>query len=209
MAGKFIVFEGIDGSGTTTQAMMLHDYLLSMSQKALLTSEPSPGIVGNMIREIHTKRIFISNDILTREKFLSHLFGADRFDHLYNDVNGIMRQLELGYYVISTRYFLSSLAYHVFKDEDYEFVHSINGDFPLPDYTFFLDCAVASAIKRITISRLPDINEERENLERVAKNYRRAVAEYNGAISCIDASGEPVDINSRIISILQGKGIIP
>ncbi|MDR2485125.1 MAG: dTMP kinase [Treponema sp.] len=208
MAGKFIVFEGVDGSGTTTQAMVLHDYLLSKSHKALLTSEPSPGPIGNMIREIHTKRISISDNQDIREELLSYLFAADRCDHLYNDINGITKQVAAGYYVISTRYFLSSFAYHVIKDEDYESIHRLNKHFPRPDYTFFLDCPVECALKRITSARLPDINEEKSNLQRVAKNYHYAISKYNGAISLIDATQEPSKISSQIVSVLVNKGIL-
>jgi dTMP kinase len=208
MAGKFIVFEGIDGSGTTTQAMALHDFLLSRSQKALLTSEPSPGPIGNMIREIHTKRIVLSDDRAVREELLSYLFAADRCDHLYNSVNGIIKQVADGYYVLSTRYFLSSLAYHVFNDEDYAAIYRLNEHFPLPDYTFFLDCPVDRALKRISLGRLPDINEEKTNLERVAKNYQRALVNYKGALSIVDATREWNDITGQIISILREKEIL-
>jgi len=208
MAGKFIVFEGIDGSGTTTQAMMLHNFLLSKSKKALVTSEPSAGILGCVIRLTHAERITSTENKHYRERLLSYLFAADRADHLYNDKNGILNQLKLDYFVISTRYYLSSLAYHVFTEEDYEFVYLLNKDFPLPDYTFFLACPVECSLKRITTSRLPDINEEKTNLIRVSKNYEYAISRYNGKISQIDGTRNPKEINEEIISVLQNKGII-
>jgi len=208
MAGKFIVFEGIDGSGTTTQAMLLHDYLLSESKKTLLTSEPSPGPVGCLIRLTHTKRITSTADRHSRERYLSCLFAADRDDHLYNDENGILKQIESDYFVISTRYFLSSFAYHVFTEDDYDFIYSLNKDFPLPDYTFFLTCPVEHSLERIASSRLPDINEEKTNLLRVLKNYENAISRYKGKISRIDGTGRPNEINAEIISVLQSNGII-
>jgi dTMP kinase len=166
--------------------------------------------MGNMIREIHTNRILLSKDRNVREAILADLFCADRRDHLYNDVNGILGKLSEGYCVISTRYFLSSLAYHVFKDEDYESVYSKNKDFLLPDYTLFLDCPIEQSLKRIASARLPDINEEKSNLERVAKNYQRAIEDYRkrGAISVINASREPAAIGAEIIALLRNKGII-
>jgi len=208
MAGKFIVFEGIDGSGTTTQAMMLHNFLLSDSKKALITSEPSAGPVGCLIRLTHTKRITSTENRHSRERYLSRLFAADRDDHLYNDENGILKQIASDYFVISTRYYLSSFAYHVFSEDDYEFVYWLNKDFPLPDYTFFLACPIECSLERITSSRLPDINEEKTNLLRVSKNYEYAISRYNGKISQIDATQKPKEINAEIISILQNKGII-
>jgi dTMP kinase len=208
MAGKFIVFEGIDGSGTTTQSMMLHDFLLSESKKALLTSEPSSGPVGCLIRLTHTKRITSTENRYSRERYLARLFAADRDDHLHNDETGILKQIALDYFVISTRYFLSSYAYHVFKEDDYEFVHSLNKDFPLPDYTFFLSCPTECSLGRIMSSRLPDINEDKTNLLRVSQNYEYAISRYKGEISRIDGTQKPKDIHTEIISILKDKGII-
>ncbi|MDR3276713.1 MAG: dTMP kinase [Treponema sp.] len=208
MTGRFIVFEGIDGSGTTTQAMMLHGFLLSKSKKALITSEPSSGPVGCLIRLTHTKRISSTGDRHSRERYLSRLFAADRDDHLYNDENGILKQIESGYYVLSTRYYLSSFAYHVFEERDYEFVDQINKDFPPPDYTFYLDCSIECSLKRITSSRLPDINEEKTNLLRVKRNYEYAIPRYKGKISIINADRKPQDIHREIVSILQNAGLI-
>jgi len=208
MAGKFIVFEGIDGSGTTTQAMMLHDYLLSKSKKPLITSEPSAGPVGCLIRLTHTKRITSTENKHYRERYLSRLFAADRDDHLYNDENGILKQIALDYFVISTRYYLSSLAYHVFTEDDYKFVYSLNKDFPPPDYTFFLDCPIECSLNRITSSRLPDINEEKANLTMVLNNYEYAISRYEGKISRIDGTKKTNEINIEIIKILENNGII-
>jgi dTMP kinase len=208
MAGKFIVFEGIDGSGTSTQAKMLQDFLLSESRKTLLTCEPSSGPVGCLIRLTHTKRITSTENIHNRERYLSRLFAADRDDHLYNDENGILKQIALDYYVISTRYYLSSFAYHVFKEDDYEFIHWLNKDFPLPDYTFYLSCPIECSLERIMLSRVPDINEEKTNLIRASQNYEYAISKYEGKISRIDATKKPKDINAEVVSILQNGGII-
>jgi dTMP kinase len=209
--GKFIVFEGIDGSGSSTQAQMLHEFLLSKAKKALATSEPSPGPIGNMIREIHTGRIFISDDRDKREKVLALLFAADRADHLENDRNGIIKQVKEGYYVVSTRYFLSSLAYHTLAKEDFESVYNLNKSFPPPDYTFYLDCPVECALQRIVSTRLPDINEEESNLRRVAENYKYAIDKYAkliGPVSIIDSSRDPSVVREDVISKLSEKGII-
>jgi dTMP kinase len=208
MAGKFIVFEGLDGSGTTTQAMMLHNFLLSESKKALITSEPSPGPVGCLIRLIHTKRITSTENRYDRERLLARLFAADRDDHLHSDVNGILKQLASGYFVLSTRYYLSSFAYHVFEEEDYNFIHLLNKDFPLADYTFFLSCPIECSLERMASSRLPDLNEDKTNLLRVSKNYEYAISKYNGEISLIDGTRKPEEINAEIISILKDKGIV-
>jgi dTMP kinase len=205
MSGKFIVFEGIDGSGSSTQAKLLYDFLLSKSYKAILTAEPSIGPIGNLIREIHTMRVTISGDRPTREKLLSYLFAADRHDHLYNSINGIIKQINDGYYVISTRYFLSSFAYHVITEKDYETISFLNKDFPLPDYTFYLDCPVEHSLKRISSARVPDLNEEESNLKRVTKNYHDAISKYKGELFMIDARRAQNEISAEIIGILTDK----
>jgi dTMP kinase len=207
MAGKFIVFEGIDGSGSSTQAKLLYEHLLSKSQKVILTEEPSIGPIGNLIRQIHTMRVTVSDDRSVREKLLSYLFAADRHDHLYNSVNGIIKQINDGFSVISTRYFLSSFAYHVFDDTDYQAIHFLNKDFPLPDYTFYLDCPVESSLKRISSSRVPDLNEEESNLKRVTGNYHDAISNYKGKIIMLDATLEQSAISAQIINILSAEGL--
>jgi dTMP kinase len=208
LLGKFIVFEGIDGSGSSTQARLLYDYLILNSKKTILTSEPSVGPIGNLIREIHTLRVNISDDRDIREKLLSYLFAADRYDHLYNSINGILTKLNEGYYVISTRYFLSSFAYHVVKEDDYESIHLLNEKFPLPDHTFYLDCPVRCSLDRISSSRMPDLNEEESNLNRVSKNYAKAISEYKGILSIIDGTLNPKIIHNQILDLLTKKGIL-
>jgi dTMP kinase len=203
-----IVFEGIDGSGSSTLATLLYEYLLSQNKKVLLTAEPSAGPIGNMIREIHTKRILVTDDRKTREKLLSYLFAADRCDHLYNDANGIMKAIAAGYYVISTRYFLSSFAYHVFSRDDYDYIAKLNEDFPNADLTFYLDCPVEHSLKRISGARVPDINEEESNLNRAATNYKSAISKYTGAVAILDATREQSAIAGEVVSILKGKGML-
>jgi dTMP kinase len=207
-AGKFIVFEGIDGSGSTTQAKLLHEYLLSCSQKSILTAEPSPGPIGNTIREIQTRRVSVSRDQKVRERLLMYLFAADRYDHLYNEANGILKLLENGFYVISTRYILSSFAYQVLNDDDYETVRLLNEPFPLPDWTVFLDCPVEHSLKRITVSRRPDLNEEETNLRRVAANFRAALTRYSGAYSIVDAVRDPAGVSAAVIAALTENNIL-
>ena len=116
--GKFIVFEGIDGSGTTTQAELLKNYLLDNSLGAITTTEPSSGPIGNLIREGFKKRvIFVAEEKLFDEQ-MAYLFAADRHDHIYNEVDGIKTLNIKGITTISTRYFFSSLVYHVNNEKN-------------------------------------------------------------------------------------------
>lgn len=187
--GLFIVFEGIDASGTTTQASLLHHAMISDGYKAKLTAEPTSGPIGHLIREIHTHRMFISHDKEIVSELIHHLFVADRRDHLYNEVDGILLNLNKGVTVISTRYFLSSLAYGSYTSEGFEKIAATYKDFPLPDITFYLSNLVTTSMRRIKMQgRSPDFNETEENLMRVSINYDTAIAQYKGRLEILDAT---------------------
>lgn len=62
MKGKFIVFEGIDGSGSSTQAELLHQYFRQQNIPSVLSPEPSNGIIGNLVREALRKRFRFTDD---------------------------------------------------------------------------------------------------------------------------------------------------
>jgi len=79
LSGKFIVFEGIDGSGKTTQIELLKSKLQSIGQNVHMTTEPTDRSVGRLIRQILRK------EINTSEETLAALFVADRLDHIQNE----------------------------------------------------------------------------------------------------------------------------
>lgn len=86
--GYFIVFEGIDGSGSSTQADLLHQYFLSQNQESVLSPEPSNGKIGKLLREfLANPPSFLSDDLF--EQQMAYLFTADRHFHLYNNVDGV------------------------------------------------------------------------------------------------------------------------
>ena len=88
MKKQFIVIEGIDGSGKSTQAELLKNYLINKGEKAVISPEPSNGIIGNLIRQALKKRIFFTTDKNLFDEQMAYLFAADRHDHLYNDIDG-------------------------------------------------------------------------------------------------------------------------
>ena len=81
--GSFIVFEGIDGSGKTTQINLLKQKIEALNIKCLETREPSDGPIGVMIRQCLTGRMQMD------EAALAALFAADRLDHINNGTNGL------------------------------------------------------------------------------------------------------------------------
>ena len=104
--GKFIVFEGTDGSGKSTQMKMAGKFLQGRGISCILTHEPTDSPFGALLRSCLTGRID------TDERAIAALFAADRLDHISNRVNGIVKHLEEGTTVLCDRFYLSSFAYN-------------------------------------------------------------------------------------------------
>lgn len=208
--GKFIVFEGIDGSGTSTQAEMLKNYLISIGKPSIVTSEPSSGPIGNLIREGFKKRVLFVDDENLFDEQMAYLFAADRHDHLYNKVDGVKKLNDEGITVISTRYFFSSLVYHVNSDAEYQFVKRLNEKFPLPDITIYIDNPVEISLERIALRAHRDVYETREKLKKVKNNYEKVISEYKNSIFVIDGNDTIANIHENIknqIEIAYGINI--
>src|SRR5258705_309057 len=98
----FIVLEGLDGAGTTTQTERLAAALRARGQTVLATAEPTDGPVGRLLRR------FLSGELEIEETAQALLFAADRLHHLQNQIEPTLAG---GAIVISDRYYLSNLAY--------------------------------------------------------------------------------------------------
>lgn len=159
----FIVFEGIDGSGKTTQAKKLADYLASRGARVLLTAEPSDGPVGAHIRSLKTR---------PAPEAEARLFTEDRRDHLSRT---ILPALAQGVTVICDRYVYSSAAYQGARGIDPESILAENSAFALPaDVTFLIEIDVDAALARIASGRGNQFTtfEVRSDLEKVDTIYR-------------------------------------
>ena len=168
--GKFIVIEGIDGAGTTTQAALLLDHLVSRDVRAHITREPSNGPAGRMIREILAGRT--RGGAPFDRRALALLFAADRLDHITSEVEPMLAS---GVTIISDRYTLSSIAYQS-QDAPVSWIRSINRHAPIPDLYTFLDIPAKVGDERIGRTRSSrDIFEEIGFQERVAAAYRQAL----------------------------------
>ncbi|MCI0564133.1 MAG: dTMP kinase [Nitrososphaera sp.] len=187
--GRFIVFEGLDCSGSSTQANLLSERLINAGRQAWLTSEPSSGPVGQLIRLFFSGRVVLAPEREVRDRQFAYLFAADRFDHLNNPTNGVFKLLAERIDVISTRYMFSSLAYNVETDQEEALVRRLNADFPAPDALIFLECPVELAVHRMSVSRpTRDTYENRVKLLDVEANYRRIIGSYEGRKLIVDAS---------------------
>jgi len=171
MEARFIVLEGIDGSGTTTQAVRLRDALNERGRPAILTSEPSSGLIGSVIRQALCGRLRIGTDGGDEDRdeaLMALLFAADRLDHLLNEIEPALKQ---GRHVVSDRYYLSSLAYQSVRC-DLRWVRELNSRCRRPDVTFLLDADPDVCLERIGNARHGlDRYETIERLRLIRANY--------------------------------------
>ena len=200
---KFIVFEGIDGSGTSTQASLLKDYFLARGEKAVLSPEPSSGPIGNLIRETLKGRIFFSNDRQIFNEQMAYLFAADRYDHLYNEIDGVFKLIADDYRVIATRYYFSSLAYNCRTVNQFNLVERLNARFPNPDLLVYIDLPVEISLERLEERSLKEVYENEEKLKAVSQNYRDILANYDGLSLQLNGTEDKESIHNRIVQFIE------
>lgn len=163
--GRFIVFEGLDGSGQTTQVELLKDFLVEKGFDVVVTKEPTmDSDAGREIRKVLDKEI--SADATE----LQELFARDRREHLDKV---IIPALEEGKAVISDRYFFSSFAFGSAAGADLEHLIKINNGFLVPDVTVLLKVRPEVCVERIA-SRGEKVTlfEKKEKLEKVWQFYK-------------------------------------
>jgi len=177
--GKFIVLEGIDGAGTSTQAELLANWMRERKLPVHLTREPSTGRIGQVIREWLAEPADLrvgAPATLLRHHALALLFAADRLDHLAREVEP---QLAQGVHVVSDRYLLSSLAYQSLAC-DRDWVAEINREARPADLTILLDLPAEQAMKRVVSrERKPELFEKLEVQEKVRKLYLETVRQLS------------------------------
>ena len=194
----FITFEGIDGSGKSTQARLLAEHLSGKGTKVFFTKEPGEGKLGEAIRtEILDRR-----DINIEPYAELCLFCADRAQHVREL---ILPKLKDGYTVICDRYYDSTLAYQGSGrgiDPDLVFRMAKASSLGVePDITFFLSIPVEQALLR-----LEDREKERNKMDeepfefhsRVDRGYRELIEKGIPRIKVIEASSSPEEIHTEI-----------
>lgn len=168
--GKFIAFEGLDGSGSTTQAIKLARFLKSQKKRVQQTKEPTSYLIGGLIRS------WLASDWSSSPICLQLLFTADRAHHLEKEV---MPLLKRGVHVISDRYFLSTLAFGAIDISDRQWLRDINRNFLLPDVIFLIKVSPRVCIERIAGDRNHfELFEKEEALRRVSRNYEDFAKDY-------------------------------
>jgi dTMP kinase len=168
---NFIVFEGIDGSGTTTQINLLKGLLNQKKVVFWATYEPTHGPVGKLIHSI------LEGSLQVAHETTALLFAADRNEHVFHGKGSIINKVKENNLVICDRYLFSSLAYQS-VDCDFEYVAALNQGFPLPEYVFFLDTPLEICTKRRSERSNSHIFETSSYQKKVIKYYEKAFAHF-------------------------------
>ncbi|MCW4010871.1 MAG: dTMP kinase [Candidatus Bathyarchaeota archaeon] len=185
--GAFIVIEGLDGSGKTTQAKLLAAKL-KKSHGAVYTAEPSRGKIGKFIR----------NHILYGEErpptsVEALLFAADRIDHVQTEV---APALERGQLVVSDRYLYSSLAYQGSAGLGLQWIEALNQHALKPDLALFIDVDPETVLGRLR--RKKSVMETLETQRSVRQVYLHYVAK--GDLTRIDGNKPKKAVAEQVLS---------
>jgi dTMP kinase len=202
---NFAVFEGIDGTGTTTQINELTKRYADLYGHSELpvwfTCEPTRGEIGKLVRRGLSGELKYTPDTMAR------LFAADRGEHIFGK-DGIKERLDAGMAVFSDRYFFSSLAYQGTAAGE-GLAWALNKDYPLPEYLFFFDIEAEKAMDRVEKrSESLEIYEKRDFQKRVRTRYLDIIDQYERensgmTIVRIDATESVGAIAEKIWSIAR------
>ncbi|MDC0741998.1 dTMP kinase [Polyangium mundeleinium] len=205
--GLFVVFEGIDGAGTTTQAVRYGSFLRGRRRLAHVTREPSGGPMGSLLRLVLTQRVNLPSR--HRDSTMALLFAADRLDHIETEVAPHLRD---GYVVISDRYELSSIIYQSIGIEDegaradmIAWIRHCNRHALKPDITVVVDVdPEVAAQRRRARGGASELFEEPELQARLARAYLEADKIIGGdRLVHVDGNGDVDAVTAAIIRALE------
>lgn len=203
--GLYIVLEGIDGSGKTTQAQRLTEHFRKKRKEVLTTREPrKEGLIGDIVQQILTGKLKMPSVAL------QYLFSTDRVLH-HEDV--VIPALKEGKVVISDRCFWSAVVYGIldrmkgkYDYEDANFlliVHSILSmyhQFIVPNFTFYLKISLETAMTRISNKKdAKAIYEDREKLKKVIGGYDWLAKKFEKEITVVNGEGSVEEVTKAII----------
>lgn len=195
--GMFIVIEGADGTGKSTHAKLLGDYLKGKGLEVVNTAEPTHSFIGQAIRMILSGKIEVSPTTLAL------LFTADRAEHVEKTIKPA---LDEGKVVISERYFYSTIAYQSIQGVNPQWISQINSFAPEPDLVVLLEVEPKDALSRM--KRDKEVFEVLDFQKQVQQRlldfaYRRgALAKPGKAWKVVSTSDEQGKVQERIREVV-------
>jgi dTMP kinase len=205
---NFVVFEGGDGSGTSTQLELLKRRFYGQDERLphiVCTFEPTDGVIGRLLRAA------LRGEARLRSETMARLFSADRAEHLYGE-GGIVELAREGSLVFCDRYALSSRVYQGIECGD-ELPAALNNGFPAPELLLFFDVDPDIALLRLENRAEKDIYEDHGFQVRVRERYLALLDSCRAEgsrVAVIDASA-PVDAvaedvwqNISLLPIMKG-----
>ncbi|HKC14527.1 MAG TPA: dTMP kinase [Patescibacteria group bacterium] len=206
--GLFVVLEGIEASGKTTQTERLGKKI-SEKLNVLLTKNPTDSYVGQFIR-----KSLLAGKVRMPPVAIQYLFGADR-EIQQEEIN---EHLEKGEVVVSDRYFWSSVAYGIADKKEFDYENSAElslvafsllsmyHQFILPDITIYLEVPVEEAMKRITGSKKhTEIYDNEEMNVRVEKGYKWLIKKFPKEFIILDGTKSEETLETEILKIINSK----
>ena len=205
--GRFVVLEGIDGSGTTTHVARLADRLRARSVPVRATREPSDGPVGVLVRQVLTGRLVVPGGRAPGWTTMALLFAADRMDHIESQIDPYV---EKGGVVLSDRYVASSLAYQSLSSGSeaaraVEWIQLINRYIRRPDATIVLDVSPeTAAARRQRRGEAAELYEQSEMQRELAAFYRDLAKHMPGErVVVVDANGTIDEVDELVWSAYE------
>ena len=197
----FIVFEGIDGCGKTSQVLLVAQELQKIvSKRTYCTKEPSDGPIGRFIRDM----LKINNEIVNNNTSMCLLFAADRADHLKREVIPALMDENI---VLCDRYYMSSFAYQTHDCKlSSEYIYSINDCMLQPNMTIIIDIDVETAIRRLSKRQSVDYTENKSFLTHARRQYTAMY--YGGNIPnmvLVDGSLPVSEVAKIIVNAIVAK----
>jgi len=195
---RFIVFEGIDGTGTTTQLKALGASLERAGIPHRVTCEPTELPFGKLVRSV------LRGETEARPETLARLFSADRNEHLFGR-DGIVEAIDRGETVVCDRYILSSLAYQGAAC-GLALPRLLNQDFPLPELLVYFDLDPELSMRRVDSRGAREIFEHLAVQRQVRSAYEKALSEFSASamkIARVDASLSIEEVGLRIRSLVS------
>ncbi len=198
--GRFVVLEGLDGSGTTTQAALLSAALRARDLRVCTTAEPTDGPLGRVLRA------HVRGELTLDPVTAALTFTADRADHLARLVRPALAR---GEWVVCDRYLLSTLAYQGAEGVDRAFVLTASSTFEIPDITVYLEVPVAELTRRLRSRSTTERYEAPALASRLRESYLGSMEILRSGghvIEVVDGTGDPEGVLESVLARLDAVG---